>query len=148
MIPPWGQWWQVIRSKSLSDSHTYTIGQLALARFIAEGWLERHISRMRKTYLRRRNLLIRCLEDAFGDRVVFLGRSTGLHLVAAFRDIKFTEELVQRIAAFGINVVPVAAHAVVKGNHSDKLILGYSNLTPEQIETGVRRLAEALRNEI
>jgi GntR family transcriptional regulator/MocR family aminotransferase len=147
MIPPWGRWWKVIRSKSLSDSHTHTLEQLALARFIAEGWLERHISRMRKTYLRRRNRLIHSLEAAFGERAVILGRSTGLHLVAAFNDIRFTEELVERIGAYGINVVPVTAHAVVKGGHSDKLILGYSNLTTEQIETGVRRLAEALRNE-
>jgi GntR family transcriptional regulator/MocR family aminotransferase len=147
LIAPWGQWWKVIRSKSLSDSHTHTIEQLTLARYIADGWLERHISRMRKSYLRRRNLLIRSMEAAFGDRIAILGRSTGLHLVAAFRDIKFTEDLVERIGVYGINVVPVAAHAVVKGGHSDKLILGYSNLTPEQIETGVCRLAEALRNE-
>jgi GntR family transcriptional regulator/MocR family aminotransferase len=147
MIPPWSQWWKVVRHKSLTDSHPHTLDQLALTRFIEEGWLERHISKMRKTYLRRRNLLIHCLKAAFGDRVVILGGSTGLHLVAAFRGMIFTDDLVAKIWTHGVNVVPVAAHSVTKGENSDKLILGYSHLTPERIEAGVRWLAEALKPE-
>ena len=57
------------RAKWLADRHTPVPEQAALADFIAEGHLERHIRRMRRIYGERRDALVESLDRYFGDRV-------------------------------------------------------------------------------
>lgn len=126
--------------KRLLDVHSPSLEQLVLAHFVDSGHLERHIARMKRTYSRRRNALIQALKRHFAPRVAMLGDATGLHLVARFRHIEFTRELVMAIEREGARVYPVEQHAVRKGEHVNEIILGYGHLTPEQIEQGVRRI--------
>ena len=59
--------------------------QAALATFIAEGHLARHIRRTREQYGQRRAALVAALVSAFGDRVTIGGTTAGLHLVITLR---------------------------------------------------------------
>ncbi|TVX85261.1 PLP-dependent aminotransferase family protein [Paenibacillus agilis] len=131
--------------KWLTDLHTPTWEQMILARFIEEGHLERHIAKMKKIYRKRRNHLIDSLTEKFGEQVTVLGHSTGLHLIAEFADILFTTQLLERLEQCGVKVYPVEIHAIEKGKHLHRIILGYGNLSEEQIETGVQRLALILK---
>jgi GntR family transcriptional regulator/MocR family aminotransferase len=128
----------------LDDLHTSSIEQLTLARFITEGDLERHISRMKKLYRARRKALKQSLYNSFGDRVKILGDSTGLHLIAEFADVEFSESLLHHLEAHQVRVYPVERHAIAKGFHHNQIILGYANLTPEAIAQGIDRLKAAL----
>jgi GntR family transcriptional regulator/MocR family aminotransferase len=132
-------------AKRLSDLHSPTLDQLVLAQFIEEGHLERHIMRMKRLYRKRRDILIRSLKSTFGDRVHILGDATGLHLVAEFPGIDVTDNSVmQSLEQAGVHVYPVEMHAVRKGLHCHQIILGYGNLTVEQMEDGVTRLATVI----
>lgn len=53
--------------KRLMDMHTPTLDQAVLARFIADQHLQRHVTRMKRVYSRRRKLLIRSLSETFGN---------------------------------------------------------------------------------
>jgi GntR family transcriptional regulator/MocR family aminotransferase len=75
--------------KYVADLHSPVLEQLTLARFIEEGLFDRHIRKMRAVYLTRRNHLIACLRDAFGEAVTISGAGAGMHLVASFRDFQF-----------------------------------------------------------
>ncbi|MBV9227775.1 MAG: PLP-dependent aminotransferase family protein, partial [Chloroflexi bacterium] len=130
--------------KRLADLHSPSLEQLVLARFIDEGHLERHIVRMRRVYQRRRNTLINALKACFARQVSILGDATGLHLVAQFCGVEFTQEVVAAIENAGVLVYPVEQHAIIKGRHVDKIILGYGHLTHEQIELGIRQMKIAL----
>jgi GntR family transcriptional regulator / MocR family aminotransferase len=44
----------------------------------------------------------------------------------------------------GVIVYPVEKYALLKGNHKNKLVLGYGSLTVEQIINGVTRLKEGI----
>lgn len=126
-----------------------SLEQIILARFIEEGYLERHIARMKRIYRKRRDILISCLQTHFNDKVRILGDATGLHLVAEFCDVEFTDEVVGDMARAGVRVYPVERHAIRKGYHQNKIIMGYGNLTEEEIEEGVRSLhsqEEMIRN--
>lgn len=132
------------RLKWFSDLHTPSIDQLVLAYFIQEGYLEKHIAKMKKIYKSRRDILIQCLESSFSNKVEILGHSTGLHLIAEFEEMPFSEEMLGKIEQFGVKVYSVQEHAIEKGKNLNQLILGYGHLNNEEIEEGVARLKQAL----
>ena len=49
--------------KSMSDRYSPVVSQLAMARFIAEGNLDRHVARIKRLYRRRRDTLIAALRN-------------------------------------------------------------------------------------
>lgn len=132
------------KEKWFLDLHTPSLNQLVLARFIQEGHLERHLMKMRKSYKKKRDRLIDCLHDAFTGEMKVLGASTGLHLIVEFRGRTFTERTMERMRTCGVFVDSVESHAIKKGSHLERIILGYGHLSMEQIEEGVRRLQQAL----
>lgn len=132
--------------KWFSDLHTPSLEQLILARFIDEGYLERHIMKMKKMYKKRRNFLIHCLKTTFLDKVNIFGYSTGLHLIVELNESHFSKELLEWIERFGVKVYPVEDHTIEKGKHHNRIILGYGHLKKEEIKEGVTRLHKAIYN--
>jgi GntR family transcriptional regulator/MocR family aminotransferase len=118
--------------------------QFAMARFIREGHFARHITRMRKIYKAKRDLLLRELRSRF-KQIEFFGDSTGMHVVVRFPCKIFDQSLLETCRKEGVIVYPVEEHALVKGNYPDHIILGYGHLDPAHISKGVGRLATALR---
>ena len=45
----------------------------------------------------------------------------------------------------GVRVYPVETHAIAKGRHKNKIIMGYGHLEGKDIEEGVRRLEITLK---
>lgn len=130
--------------KWFTDLHTPSLEQLTLARFIEEGHLERHIRKMKKIYQKRRETLIKCLELYFKDSINILGDATGLHLIGEFIAIKFSDEVMNKILKHGVRVYPVELHTIKKSIHLNKIIMGYGNLTHEEIKEGIKRLSMAI----
>jgi GntR family transcriptional regulator/MocR family aminotransferase len=132
--------------KHIQDNHAPILAQLTLARFIEEGYLERHIAKMKKIYRTKRDLLINHLKAAFQDQIKISGESTGLHLIAEFPGILFDDEMQEKIKKAGIIIYPVSKHTMQGNCHTSKIILGYSHLNPQAIATGVARLKTALES--
>lgn len=131
--------------KGLGDAHTNTINQLMLARYMEEGHLGRHIMKMKRVYKRRRDYILRTVHDIFGDRAEVFGYGAGMHIVARFRDIVFTDDLVNRIRENGVILSPdIERVSHIKGNHLGEIPLGYTNLTEEQIRKGLGILRRTL----
>ncbi len=127
--------------KWLSDLHNEVTSQLALARFISQGHYLRHVARMRKYYQQRRKDLLMALEENFQQRLEVLGSATGLHLVTRFPGYQFSPEFFSTLEAAGARVYPVSTHAILQGKHQDELLLGYGNLSRDEIRTGIAILA-------
>lgn len=132
------------RVKWFSDLHTSSLNQLVLAKFIAEDYLERHIMKMKKIYKNRRDLLIQQLKLVFSNKINISGYSTGLHLIVEFNQVQFNKELLEKIQQLGVKVYPVEDHAIEKGKHHSRIIMGYGHLTTEEIKEGVNRLQRAI----
>ncbi|WP_342471158.1 PLP-dependent aminotransferase family protein [Ureibacillus sp. FSL K6-3587] len=127
------------------DLHAPSLEQLTIARFIEEKHLERHIQKMKKIYDGRRKQVRKCLTEAFGETVHISGDSTGLHLIAEFKNRQFTDQTVAKIMKeHKVKIYPVEHHAIQKGVHQNKVILGYGNLSTEEIQEGIDRLKQAL----
>ena len=119
---------------------TPPLEQLALARFVENRSLDRHIFRMKRIYQGKRKCLIEALGRAFEHRVRITGEDAGLHLLVEFLDRDFQREDFPRLAKRGVKVDWVEDYACRKGLHRNQLVLGYGGLEPDQIEEGVLRL--------
>ena len=134
------------REKRYMDVHTDALSQYALAAFISKGGLERHIWKMKKIYARKRNHLLQCLAKTFGGAVTVRGQATGLHLVASFADIAFSDAVTETLYARGVKVYPVERYSLNgDGSHANEIILGYSHLTHEEISRGLEIIKKTLR---
>ena len=128
--------------KRLSDHHTNPVYQLALAAFIMDGTLEKQIRRMKREYHTRRDCLIECLRQLFGDSVQISGEASGMNLVAAFRGVCFTDENIQRLLRCGVYAIPVER----QGQRGNELILRYAGLTKAELSLGAERLREGIEH--
>ncbi|MGL5454463.1 MAG: PLP-dependent aminotransferase family protein [Citrobacter telavivensis] len=123
--------------KRLADHHSNSITQLTLMHFIESKELERHIRRMKKEYGKRREQLLFLLHKYFGENIKIHGDRAGMHVVAEFNGVIFTQKNLQRLQEKGVYVVPVEKHSMLKGKHQSKIILGYAHLSCEIMETGL-----------
>ena len=135
--------WREIRTHL--DVQNPLFEQAAMARFLRSGLFERHIRGMRKQYEKRRQALICALAANFGSDFIACGDAAGLHATVRFPNRRFDISFQSQCRSRGIRAVPLETHCIVKGAHEDSLVLGYGHLTPEEIESGVRSLAEIIK---
>ena len=139
LVPRW------VEEKQYTDVHTDALSQRALAAFISSGGLERHIWKMCKLYKRKRLFLLECLRRHFGDSFTASGQAAGLHLVAGFPGVNFSDEMLTSMRVHGVRAVPVEHHSLCRdGAHAHQLILGYAHLSEQAMEHGVHALRAAL----
>ncbi len=143
LVLPYSLIKQCLEWKRLADHHSNSINQLALMRFIESGELERHISRMKKIYYTRRCALLELLGFYFQGQVSIYGESAGMHITAGFEGTTFSPNLIERITDKGVYIVPVEKHSML-GGHIDKVIMGYAQLKPEEMEKGLLRLKQCI----
>jgi len=129
------------RAKWLADRQTPVPEQAALADFISEGHLERHIRRMRRIYGKRRDALVSSLDRYFGDRVQIRGDAAGMHLLVRFQQ----EKIAEKAAAAKVQLVSSASCYLterLKHPPLGEFILGFSSIGERSIREAIRRLAE------
>jgi GntR family transcriptional regulator/MocR family aminotransferase len=130
------------RAKWLADRQTPVPEQAALADFIAEGHLERHIRRMRRIYGERRDVLVESLKRHFGDRAQICGDAAGMHVLVRFED----QKIAKRAAEAKVELVSSAGCYLTEPPRSE-FILGFSSIGERSIREGIRRLAEDVRKD-
>jgi GntR family transcriptional regulator/MocR family aminotransferase len=124
------------RAKWLADRCTPMLEQAALADFIADGHLERHIRRMRRLYGQRREALVKALHADFGEQIEFLGDAAGMHLTIRCTDPGIAE----RAKRNKVQIVSTRDYYAGKARR-DEFIFGFSSLNERTLREGVRRLA-------
>ncbi|WP_088186718.1 PLP-dependent aminotransferase family protein [Desulfosporosinus sp. FKA] len=142
---------QMEETKYVADLHSPILEQLTMAKFIEAGSLDLHIKKMRSIYLKRRNHLIKCLENTFEDTVSISGAEAGMHLVATFKTINFDSLVMHKIEDNNIQITPIRKHylldetnKVLKHPYNDSLIFGYGNTNILSLDDGIKRLHTVL----
>lgn len=128
------------RAKWLADRHTPVPEQAALADFIAEGHLERHIRRMRRIYGERRGALVESLDRHFGDGVQIHGDAAGMHVLVRFKD----QRIAERAEEAKVQLIGSGAYYLTEPPGGE-FVLGFSSIGERSIREGIRRLAAATR---
>ena len=124
------------RAKWLADRHAPLHSQAALHQFMADGFLERHIRRMRQTYGLRRAALVESLETHFGSRASVLGEAAGMHAYVRIAD----SDLSSRAKRNKVQLRE-ACEYFIGDAPDDAFLLGFSMLSERSIREGIRRLS-------
>ncbi|SEF22638.1 PLP-dependent aminotransferase family protein [Variovorax sp. NFACC27] len=145
VAPPWARA-ALVRSRELADWHGPVLGQEALAAFIAEGHLARHIRKMRKLYAARRTALLEALARHGAGRLEVIPSSAGLHLSTWLHGGARDHVVVERAAAAGITLPPLSRYAPESSapDAPNGLAFGYGLIGESQIDGAIRRLAALL----
>ncbi|NTU78812.1 MAG: PLP-dependent aminotransferase family protein [Chloroflexales bacterium] len=131
------------RAQTLLVRQLPTLEQAALAAFIAEGHLARHIRRTREQYAQRRGALVAAIRAAFGERVIIGGSAGGLHLVVWLATRTRLERIVAAARHAGIELRTTAEYAT-EGAVRPGLLLGFALAEPDELRGGVERLRAAI----
>ncbi len=131
------------QAKWLSDRQLPSLEQRVLTDFITTGHLESHIRKMRSHYDRLRQALVHCLKQQFGDRMTLFGEKAGLHLMVKLHTSLSDAEIVERAASAGVGLMPAHPQYLTPGDRGE-FIFGYAELSAEQIQIGIDRLAKSL----
>lgn len=118
--------------------------QNAIAQFIDEGHLDRHIKRLRSLYDERRQILLKELESKLPNHVTVSGAESGVFVLARFKTKVPTAEFVQKAMKAGVGLIDTSIFYAGKARKNE-FILGFGSLNGRQIKDGVRRLAALLK---
>lgn len=87
--------------------------------------------------------LVSTLEGSFGETVKIIGFQSGLYILIQFQSSIGEENLISQAAKHGVKVYPTSQYYLGKESQKKILQLGFSNLSMEEIDEGVRLLHEA-----
>jgi GntR family transcriptional regulator / MocR family aminotransferase len=138
------------KAKRLTDRHSASLEQEALAALIESGAYERHVRRVRRRNGERREALLTALSVTLGEAVTVVSADAGLHVVVWLNRVPRTQEraLIARVHAAGLGVYPItplyaSAAAAVRPDAAG-LVMGYASLDERTIDQGVRTLRKVL----
>ena len=131
--------------KWITDRHSPTLEQLALANYITSGRFERALRRARVRNMKRRQALVDALDALTIDHEL-TGTSAGLHLMATFPGLSHAEldAAIERAARAGVGIYSAARYHL-HGPSRASLLFGYSTLSERHIEYGIEVLTPLLR---
>ena len=118
--------------------------QHVLARFLDEGYFEKHINRMRKFYKSRRNRVLAVIgECPLSDKFTILEENAGFHFLLKIDTALGEEEVLSRCEKAGLQIQSLRSfyYEPEKAPQSPCLVINYAGLTDEQLA----RLSEKLK---
>jgi GntR family transcriptional regulator/MocR family aminotransferase len=115
--------------------------QHTLSKFISEGYLQRHLNRIKNIYKKRRDMIISELKK-LPYPVKIYGEHSGLHLLVQVND---ADKILNAALKRGIRIYSLDDYffTPVKEKHNT-LIIGYASCTEDDIKELIKIMSEAL----
>jgi GntR family transcriptional regulator/MocR family aminotransferase len=128
-------------AKFLSDWHSPTVLQLALAEFLETGGFGRHLRKLNVVYRERHQMLTTALATRFDAYLELMPSSTGLHVagIARTASVDQIEAFARRAADAGVAIQTLSSFAAGEKALAG-IVLGYGGIATADIEEGLRRL--------
>ena len=120
-----------------------TLDQIAMASFIEDAALERHLRSMRRRYRAKREVLVDALR-MYLPEVRVSGTAAGLHLLAWLPDHADEHATAMRVRRSGVGVHELHRHCTTHAPSAPALLLGFALPSESELITATRLLAEAI----
>jgi len=133
----------LVAAKNSTDWHCSIPIQAAVAEFIRDGHLTRHIRRVRRIYRDRRDYLLSHLELRLGDRLSVVPSFYGMHLTAIARE-NIDCDAVSKGLATGRIMVHSLSRYFLGAETRRGIILGYAAADFDSLQIAIRALAEEI----
>ena len=133
--------------KQAVDLQTSSFGQRQAAYYMDMFDLDKHVATIRKLYGERRTLMYDCMKKYFPEDVTFTYPEGGLFTWVTLPEGMDAKELMPKVLDRQVAYVP-GGPFYPNGGNANHFRLNYSNMPPERIEEGIKRLGEVLRSEL
>jgi len=138
---------KLVGLKRIQDCGTSPLLQAGLQLFVEGGGLEKHLERVRPAYRRQRDCMIEALQRYFPSDVGWTHPSGGLFLWVTLPAGFDGHELFVAARQQGV-IYSKGELFHSDGSGHNALRLTYSSATPEQIESGVKKLGTLVRERL
>jgi GntR family transcriptional regulator/MocR family aminotransferase len=134
----------LVAAKNCLDWHCSLPVQMGVAGFIAEGHLAHHVRKMRAVYRQRRQRLVDCLQRQFGEWLVPVVSSYGMHIAAVARTSMDLDRMTERLLQQNVKIHAFTRYYLGPQTKTG-LIFGYGVTDAPAIDRGLCVLLEALQ---
>ena len=119
--------------------------QYTLAAFINQGYFEKHINRMQKYYLNKRDRLLNIIERSpLSSHVEISEKDSGLHFLMKIKTTLPDSEVVLKLQQNGIKVTALSQYYKETSNDSEHVfIINYSFVNEENLEMAVKTIYQS-----
>lgn len=135
---------RLVLMKQGADLHTSTFSQMVAYEVARDGFLDRHVRRIRAVYGERRNVMLAALERHFPQDVRWTRPQGGLFLWVTLPAGMDSTELLERAVEKKVAFVPGRPFFPLGGG-DETLRLNFSYCDPPTIEDGIRRLGGVIK---
>ena len=120
------------------------LDQHVLARFLAGGHYEQHLSRMRKEYRARRDRVLEAFRTSpFAGRIAISEQGAGLHFLLRLDTARSDGELRRRGEEMGVRLDFLSEYAALpRPEYEHTLVVNYAGLKADRLPQAVELLAE------
>lgn len=132
-----------VAARAIVDRHPPAVEQAALAQFIADGHLARHIRRMRTLYEERQRLLLDAGKRELRGLIDLQPAETGMHVVGWLPAGADDAAISRRCSAEGVEATALSAYCM-EAKLPPALTLGYAGCDERAIRAGMESLARVL----
>jgi GntR family transcriptional regulator/MocR family aminotransferase len=132
-------------AKNCLDWHCSTPVQSAVAGFIAEGHLTRHVRRMRGIYAQRRQLLLESVQDRLGEWLVSIPSFYGMHIAVLARAATDLEGAAEALLQQQVKIHTLSRYFLGPQTKTG-LVFGYGTVDLPEIRRGISLLRKVLQN--
>jgi len=144
VIPPAWAARTLVAAKNALDWHCSIPLQLAVAGFIKDGHLGRHVRRMRRVYQQRRDHLLELLDRDLKHVLSPVASAYGLHLAVMVGDDVDTEDVSAKLAKEGVLCHALTRYFLGPAEVSG-FVISYASADRAQLEIAVAALVQHLR---
>ncbi len=132
----------VIKDALTGDSPAHT--QAALADFILEGHLLRHIRKMRKLYKQKHQVITKAIDQHFKGKVKIISQAAGLHITIKWYGNTDEVTLSQKALSKDIIIRPLSYYEHPDHQNRDwhGAVLGFGNTHIDEISNKIKQLSE------
>ncbi len=135
---------KIVVAKQVEDVHTNVFFQMVCARYMQECDLEAHIEKIRALYRHKSSLMLKALDEYMPADVKFTRPQGGIFLWCSLPDGYELSEFVKRCSEKNVFVVPGTAFLPDESEPTRSFRLNYSMPSDEEIERGIKLLAQVV----
>jgi 2-aminoadipate transaminase len=137
----------LLHGKQPSDLHTGMAQQMATYEVAKDGFVDRHVLRIKAFYRERRDVMLRSIEEHFPPDAHYTQPAGGLFVWAELPSHIDTRELLIDAVKDKVAFVPGQGfHPDASGTNTMRL--NFSNVPPDQLQEGIRRLGVAIQRRL
>ncbi|WP_455537695.1 aminotransferase-like domain-containing protein [Terrisporobacter sp.] len=133
--------------KQGADLQASTISQMEVNKFMDMYDLDKHVEKIKECYVKRRDVMLKAMEDEFPDCVEFTHPQGGLFTWVKFPEGIDAGEMAKKCLEKNVAYVPGASF-YPNGGVYNTCRLNYSNMPEDKIKEGIKRMGEVLREEL